>query len=64
MEHETRIGNNKNAYSILKRKSEGRIPLGRPMCMWQDIKIHLGEQDGKACTGFLWFTIGTSGEPM
>jgi len=43
VEHVTRIWNNKNAYSILKRKSERRIPLGRPMRIWQDIKIHLGE---------------------
>jgi hypothetical protein len=64
VEHVTCIGNNKNVYSILKRKSERRIPLGRPICMWQNIKIHLGEQGGKACIGFIWFKKGTSGEPM
>jgi hypothetical protein len=57
VEHVTRVGNNKNAYSILKRKSERKIPFGRSVCMWQDIKIRLGEQDGKACTGFFWFKI-------
>jgi hypothetical protein len=62
--HVTRMGNNKNAYRDLKGKSEGRIPLRTCWCMWQEIKIDLGEHDGKACTGFFWLTIGTCGAPL
>jgi hypothetical protein len=30
-----------NAYRILVGKPEGKRPLGRPRCMWDDIKTDL-----------------------
>jgi hypothetical protein len=34
----------RNAYRILVGKPEGRRPLGRPRCMWEDnIKMELRE---------------------
>jgi hypothetical protein len=34
--HVARMGEKRNAYSILVRKAEGKIPLGRPRRMWVD----------------------------
>jgi hypothetical protein len=40
--HGTRIGEKRNAYRILVGKPEGKRPLGRPRCRWEDnIKIDL-----------------------
>jgi hypothetical protein len=38
------MGKMRNAYKILVGKPEGKIPLGRPRCRWEDnIKIDLRE---------------------
>jgi hypothetical protein len=38
------MGDKRNAYTILKGKPEGNIPLGRPRCRWVDnIKMDLKE---------------------
>jgi hypothetical protein len=38
------VGEVRDTYSILVRKSEGRRPLGRCRCRWEDIiRIDLGE---------------------
>jgi hypothetical protein len=43
--HVTQIGEKRNAYRILMRKQEGRRPLLRPRCRWDDnIKIDLIEE--------------------
>jgi len=34
--HLTCMGEMRNAYSILVGKHEGKKPLGRPMCRWED----------------------------
>jgi hypothetical protein len=34
--HIARMGELKNAYNILVRKPEGKIPLGRPRHRWED----------------------------
>jgi hypothetical protein len=34
--HVAQVGEKKNAYSILKGKSEGKKPLGRPRRRWED----------------------------
>jgi hypothetical protein len=37
-------GEKRNVYRILVRKPEGKRPLGRPRCRWEDnIKMDLGE---------------------
>jgi hypothetical protein len=34
--HVTRMGENRNVYSLLAGKPEGKRPLGRPRCRWID----------------------------
>jgi transcription termination factor 2 len=42
--HIARMEKNRNAYSILVGKQEGKRPLGRPRCGWVDnIKMDLRE---------------------
>jgi hypothetical protein len=42
--HVARMGKKRNAYRILVGKSEGKRPLGRPRCKWEDnIKMDLRE---------------------
>jgi hypothetical protein len=37
-----RVGEKKNGYNVLVRKSEGRRPFGRTRCRWDDnIKMDL-----------------------
>jgi hypothetical protein len=38
-----RMGAIRNAYNILVGKPEGKRPLGRPKCRWEDIRIDLRE---------------------
>jgi hypothetical protein len=47
-----------NAYSILVGKHEGKRPLGRPRCRWEDIKVDLREI---RCEGVDWLRMGTMG---
>jgi hypothetical protein len=42
--HVARMGEVRGAYNILVRRLEGRRPLGRPRCRWEDnIKMDLRE---------------------
>jgi hypothetical protein len=53
------MGKNENSYGIMLGKPEGRRPLRRPMCRWEDnIKMNLKDCDGRAWTGFNWLRIG------
>jgi hypothetical protein len=46
-------------YRLLVVKLDGKIPLGRPICMWMDyIRLDLGV----VWTGLVWLKIETSGE--
>jgi hypothetical protein len=48
----------RNAYKIFAGKPEGKRPLGRPSCGWDDnIRI-----DGDMSTALIWLRTGTSGE--
>ena len=39
-----RMGEERDVHRVLVGKSEGRRPLGRPRCRWEDnIKMHLQE---------------------
>ena len=39
-----RVGETRGTYSVLVGKPEGKRPLGRPMCRWEDnIKMGLKE---------------------
>ena len=35
-EHVARMGMSTGVYSVLLRKSQGKIPLGRPRSKWED----------------------------
>jgi hypothetical protein len=53
----------RNVFGILVGKLEGKRPLGRPRRRWEDnIRMDLRIYGGKVCTGFIWLSIGTSGE--
>jgi hypothetical protein len=56
------MGEGRDAYSILMGRPEGRRPLGRPRCKWEDnIKMDFKELDGMAWPGLIWLRIGTGG---
>jgi hypothetical protein len=60
--HVARMGEGRGAYRILVGRSEGRRPIGRPRCRWEDnIKIDLYEVGCGTWTGLIWLRIGTGG---
>ena len=45
--HVARMGEDRGAHRVLVGKSEGKRPLGRPRCRWEDnIKMDLQEAGG------------------
>jgi hypothetical protein len=57
-----RIGDRRGAYRVLVGKLEGKRPLGRPRCGWEDIiKMDLQKVGWGIGTGLIWFSIGTGG---
>jgi hypothetical protein len=49
-------------HRVLVGNSEGKRPLGRPVCRWEDnIKVGLQEVWGAVGTGWIWVRIGTGG---
>jgi hypothetical protein len=57
------MGEMRNVYKILFRKSEGKRPLGRPRHRWRILlEWILGNQGDKLWTAFIWLSIGTSGK--
>jgi hypothetical protein len=61
--HVARMGERGGAYRALVGKPEGRRPLGRPRCRWENnIKMALREVGWGAWTGSIWLRIGTGGE--
>jgi hypothetical protein len=56
------MGEERNAYRILVGRPEGKRPLERPRCRWEDnIKVDLREIGWVLWTGLMWLRIGTSG---
>jgi len=56
------VGERSGVYSILVGKPEGKRPLGRPRCRWEDnIKMDLQDVRCGALTGLIWLRIGTGG---
>jgi hypothetical protein len=41
--HAARVGDMSNAFSILVGKPEGKIPLGRPRRIWENIRMLLSK---------------------
>jgi hypothetical protein len=61
--HVARMGEKKNAYSLLVGRPEGNRPLGRPRHWWGIIlRWSLERWDGVMWTGLVWLRIGTGGE--
>jgi hypothetical protein len=57
-EQVARMGERRGAYRVLVGKSEGRRPLGRPRCRWENnIKMDLREVECGELTGSIW--LGT-----
>ena len=56
----------RGAYGILVGKLEGKRPLGRPRCRWQDsAKMSLQEVGwGGGWTGLIWLRAGTGGRHL
>ena len=60
MEHVAHMGERRGIYRVLVGKSEGKRPLGRPRCRWEDnSKMELQEGDVGVWTGWSWLKIGT-----
>jgi hypothetical protein len=63
VEHVVNTGEKRKACRVLVRKPEGKRPLGRPTCKWDDnIKMEFREI-GMGWYGLdrlIWFRIGTS----
>jgi hypothetical protein len=56
------MGESRDAYRILVRKSEGMRPLGRPRHRWEiNIKMDLQEVGWGAYSGLIWLRRGTGG---
>jgi hypothetical protein len=58
----TCVGERRGAYRILVGRPEGRRPLVRCRCRWEDnIKMELQEVGWGSRTGLSWLRIGTGG---
>jgi len=54
------MGEMRNAYRVLDGKPEGKRPLGRSRCRWEDnIRIDLREIGRELLTGCIWLRTGT-----
>jgi hypothetical protein len=62
MRHVARVGETRNAYSILIGKPKGKRPLGRPRRRLEDnIRMVLGKQGGNVWIRCIWLRIRTNG---
>jgi hypothetical protein len=57
-----RTGEKRGVFRVLVVKPEGKRPLGRPRCRWEDnIKMDLQKVGWEVWTGSSWLRIGTGG---
>jgi hypothetical protein len=55
----------RGVHRVLVGKPEGKRPLGRPRCRWEDnIKMDIKVWDVGTWTGSSWLRIGTGGEHL
>ena len=60
--HVARMGERRGVYRVLVGKPEGKRPLGRSICRWEDNnKMELQKLDVGVWTGSSWLRIGTGG---
>ena len=53
--HVARMGERRGVYRVLVGKPEGKRPLGKPMCRWEDnIKMDLSEV---GCGDVAWIDV-------
>jgi hypothetical protein len=52
--HVAHMGKNRGAYRVLAEEHEGKRPLGRTRCRWEDIKMDLQEV---GCEGLGWIEL-------
>jgi len=57
--HVARMGEWRGVYRVLVGKPEGKRPLGRPRCRWEDIKMDLQEV---GCGGMDWIELDQVGD--
>ena len=58
--HAARMGKRRVVFRVLVEKPEGKRPLGRPRCRWEDnIKMDLQVVGCGVWTGSSWLRIGT-----
>jgi hypothetical protein len=63
--HVACMGVERGVRRVLVGKPEGKRPLGRPRCRWEDnIKMELQEVGGVVGTGWSWLRIGTGGRHL
>jgi hypothetical protein len=56
------MGELTGTYRVLVGKPEGKRPLGRPRCRWEDnIETDLQKIGLVACSGLIWLRIGARG---
>jgi hypothetical protein len=48
------MGESRNVYRVLVGKPEGKRPLGRPRCRWEDIITDLQKE---GCEGMDWIDV-------
>jgi hypothetical protein len=57
--HVAFMGEDRKVYKVLIGKPEGKRPLGRPKCRWEDeIRIDLKENGWRVWSGYSWLMIG------
>ena len=60
--HVAHMEEGRGVHRVLVGKPEGKRPLGRPRCRWEDnIKMDLQEVGRGVRTGSSWLRIGTGG---
>ena len=60
--HVAHMGEGRVVHRVLVGKPEGKRPLGRPRCRWEDnIKMDFRKWEGIVGTGWSWLRIGTGG---
>jgi len=63
--HVACMGERRGVYRVLVGKPEGKRPLGRPRCRWEDnIKMDLQEVGVGLWTGSGWLRIETGGRHL
>jgi hypothetical protein len=54
------MGDSRGTYRVVVRKPEGRRPLGRLRCRWEDnMKMDLQDMGWGPWAGLIWFRRGT-----